>query len=78
MKRSKTSDRHRTATGILRKTAKAIGSVVGMLAARTGIADEATNTQEALLPPVKKHTKKATAKKTPAMKRARVLKPLKS
>jgi hypothetical protein len=64
MKRSKTSDRHRKATGILRRTAKAIGSAMGMLAATTGIADaKATNTHEALLPPVKKHPKKATAKR---------------
>ena len=85
MARKKTAIGPDDATGgILQKAAKAIGSVVGTLAATTGIAHaeeppkmtgKAKRTApKALAPAVKKRGKKAAAKKNPAVKRDRVRK----
>jgi hypothetical protein len=73
-----------TGGGMLQKAAKAIGSVVGTLAATAGIAHAEeppkmtgktkTTAPKALAPGVKKPTKKAAAKKNPAVKRDRIRK----
>jgi hypothetical protein len=73
-----------TGGGMLQKAAKAIGSVVGTLAATAGIAHaeeppkmtgKAKRTApKAVSPAVKKRAKKAAAKKNPAVKRDRVRK----
>lgn len=73
------------AVGILQKAAKAIGSVMGTLAAKTGMADaeaqpkiarKTVKATQAALPPARKRPPRKTAtKKKPAVKRDRRRKP---